>query len=107
VQVTVDRGSRHWRGNIGVVTTLIERGGFNAKNTVAMLCGPELMMRFAALALQQHGVSRDRIYVSLERNMQCGAGHCGHCQLGPFLLCRDGPVFRLDQVDALMTVQEF
>lgn len=106
VQITVDRGGADWRGNIGVVTTLIERGGFDPATTVAMICGPEIMMRFAVLALEKRGVDPERIYVSMERNMKCAIGHCGHCQLLPFFVCKDGPVFRFDRVAALSEVRE-
>ena len=75
-----------------MVTTLIPRAGFDPARTVAMICGPEVMMRFAAAALQDRGVSDDRIWLSLERSMKCGTGHCGHCQLGPLFICKDGPV---------------
>jgi NAD(P)H-flavin reductase len=75
-------------------------------STVALLCGPEVMMRFAAPALAARGVTADRTYVSLERNMQCGIGHCGHCQLGPTLICRDGPVYRYADVERWLGVRE-
>jgi NAD(P)H-flavin reductase len=71
-----------------------------------MMCGPEVMMRFAAIALQDHGMSDDRIWLSLERSMMCATGHCGHCQLGPVFVCKDGPVFRRDAVERLMSVAE-
>jgi NAD(P)H-flavin reductase len=92
VEVTVDSGGRAWLGHVGVVTTLIGRVGFEPAHATAFICGPELMMRFTVLELLKRGVSEDRIFLSLERNMKCGVGLCGHCQLGPFLTCRDGPV---------------
>lgn len=92
VSLTVDFATPEWGGRVGLVTTLLADAGFDATNSRAMLCGPEVMMRFTARALVDLGIDPDGILVSLERNMQCGVGWCGHCQLGPFLLCRDGPV---------------
>lgn len=98
VYVTVDRGIGGWRGNVGVVTTLIPRAPFAPDNTVAMVCGPEVMMRFVVREMEQRGVSHDRIYVSMERNMKCGIGLCGHCQIASAFCCKDGPVFRFDRI---------
>jgi anaerobic sulfite reductase subunit B len=96
VQVTVDHGAPGWSGRVGLVTTLLSTAGFDPTRTRALICGPEIMMRFTARALEDMGVDPARILVSLERNMQCGNGWCGHCQLGPYLLCRDGPVLTYD-----------
>jgi NAD(P)H-flavin reductase len=104
--VTVDAPAPGWAGPVGVVTKLIARAALDPERTVAMLCGPEVMMRFAAVALRERGVPADAIWVSLERSMKCGTGHCGHCQLGPLLICRDGAVFRHDEVAALMEVPQ-
>jgi NAD(P)H-flavin reductase len=106
VQVTVDRGDERWRGKTGVVTRLLERATFEPGAAVAMLCGPEVMMRFAARELLHQGMAEDAIYVTLERNMQCAIAHCGHCQLGPELICRDGAVYRYDLVKRLMSLPE-
>jgi len=92
VAVTVDVAASGWSGRVGLVTTLVADAGFDAAGAVALVCGPEIMMRFSARALVDAGVPPESIQVSLERNMQCGGAWCGHCQLGPFLLCRDGPV---------------
>ena len=92
VEVTVDTADPEWRGNVGVVPRLLARSRFDAAGTVAMVCGPEVMMRFTVQALRDAGVVAERILVSLERNMQCAIKQCGHCQLGPFFLCADGPV---------------
>lgn len=92
VRCTVDAAAPGWHGEVGIVTTLLTRLTLDPARTVALLCGPEVMMRFAAADLVDLGLDAGRIRVSLERNMQCGAGLCGHCQLGPLLLCRDGPV---------------
>lgn len=92
VALTVDRAGADWGGHVGLVTTLLSDALFDPSRAIALMCGPEIMMRFSAQALVELGVDPARILVSLERNMQCGLGWCGHCQLGPFLLCRDGPV---------------
>jgi NAD(P)H-flavin reductase len=104
--VIVDTADGDWTGQVGVVTKLIDRATFDAENAVAMLCGPEVMMRFAVPALAARGVSPEHTYVSLERNMQCGIGQCGHCQLGPTLICRDGPVYRWSDVERWLAVSE-
>jgi len=106
VDVTVDRAMDGWRGKVGVVPKLIAGAHFDPDATVAMVCGPEIMMRFAGEALLERGIPADRIYVSMERNMKCGLGWCGHCQLGPTLICRDGPVYRWDEIEPLMEVRE-
>src|SRR5690606_5019525 len=91
VAVTVDHAGREWRGDVGVVTTLIDRAVFDPTHTVAMVCGPEVMMRFAAIELEKRGIPGEAIYLSMERNMKCAIGHCGHCQFGGDFVCRDGP----------------
>jgi NAD(P)H-flavin reductase len=98
IQVTVDRASSPWRGNVGVVTTLIGRSAFEPANTVALVCGPEVMMRFALMELQRRGVPAEQTFLSMERNMKCAVGFCGHCQYGPTFVCKDGPVFRFDRI---------
>lgn len=92
VEVTVDAAAPDWRGNVGVVPGLLPRARFDPAGAVAMVCGPEVMMRFTVQALLDRGVAADRILVSLERNMQCAIKQCGHCQLGPYFVCADGPV---------------
>ncbi len=106
VHVTVDRAVARWRGNVGVVTTLIPRAPFDPLSAVAMVCGPEVMMRFTALDLLKRGVSREHIYLSMERNMKCGIGLCGHCQFGPTFVCKDGPVFRYDRIEPFFGKRE-
>jgi NAD(P)H-flavin reductase len=98
VQVTVDRATDNWRGNVGVVTTLIPRAPFDPLNSTAMVCGPEVMMRFTAQELQRRGIPSENIFVSMERNMQCAVGFCGHCQFGPKFICKDGPVFHYSEI---------
>ena len=106
VAVIVDVAGPAWRGPVGVVTRLVQRCALDPARTVALLCGPEVMMRFAATALLDRGVGAGRIHVSMERNMQCGMGRCGHCQLGPFLLCRDGPVHPWEVLEPWLAIPE-
>jgi NAD(P)H-flavin reductase len=106
VYVTVDRAIGTWRGYVGVVTVLVSRAPFDPRNTVAMVCGPEVMMRFSILELEKRGVKPDNIYISMERNMKCGIGHCGHCQFGPTFICKDGPVYRYDELSHLIEIRE-
>jgi NAD(P)H-flavin reductase len=106
VHVAVDQAAAGWRGRVGVVTTLVPRADFDPDHTVAMICGPEVMMRFAVAALEERGVPAEATFVSLERSMKCAIGLCGHCQLGPAFICKDGPVFRWDAVEPLLRVRE-
>ncbi|MBN0042736.1 FAD/NAD(P)-binding protein [Streptomyces actuosus] len=104
--VTVDRPSPTWRGRVGLVTELLNEAWFDPANTTAFVCGPEAMIRATARELVRRGLAPDRVRVSLERNMRCGTAHCGHCQLGGALLCRDGPVIGWDLARDLLTVRE-
>src|SRR3954454_24558272 len=106
VEVAVDQAAAGWHGRVGVVTTLVPRADFDPDHTVAMLCGPEVMMRFGVAALQERGVPPETIYVSLERSMKCAIRLCGHCQLGPEFICHDAPVFTWDRVEPLLRVRE-
>jgi NAD(P)H-flavin reductase len=106
IAVTVDHAVSAWHGHVGVVTTLISRAAFDPLHAVALVCGPEVMMRFAAAALRDAGLAEDAIYLSMERNMKCAIGFCGHCQLGTALVCRDGPVFRYDRLRGLLALPE-
>lgn len=106
VNVIVDRAERDWPGEVGLVTELVRRAPFDPAQARALVCGPEVMMRFTARALADRGVQPARIRLSLERNMKCGIGLCGHCQLGPLLLCRDGPVVTAERVAPLLGVRE-
>jgi NAD(P)H-flavin reductase len=106
VRVTVDRATGRWNGRVGVVTDLVKGGGFDRFHAVAFVCGPEIMMRYAVQTLQDRGVGSDRIYVSMERNMKCAVGFCGHCQFGPTFVCRDGPVYRFDGIEDIFTIWE-
>jgi NAD(P)H-flavin reductase len=98
VHVTVDTADRDWRGSVGVVTPIISRARFDPAHTVALVCGPGVMMRFTVRELMSHGIPPAQIFLSMERNMKCGIGLCGHCQWGPFFICKDGPVFSFDRI---------
>ncbi len=106
VIVTVDRGDSSWKGHIGVVTNLFSYVKVESQDTIAMVCGPEIMMKFTVEELQRRGFENDQIFLSLERNMKCGIGLCGHCQLGPKFICKDGPVFQLSDVSHLLEKKE-
>jgi NAD(P)H-flavin reductase len=106
VDVTVDAAQGYWAGRVGVVTQLVTRRHFDPYHTVAMVCGPEVMMRYAIKALNEQGVDNEDIYVSMERNMKCAVGFCGHCQFGPHFVCKDGPVFRFDRVQDIFGIWE-
>jgi NAD(P)H-flavin reductase len=106
VAVSVDSAPGDWDGRVGLVTTLIPGAGFEGPRTTAMICGPEVMMRFVSQALQDRGVPLDSLYVSLERNMKCAIGHCGHCLLAHRFVCKDGPVFPVGRIGTLLGVRE-
>jgi NAD(P)H-flavin reductase len=106
VEVTVDGAPADWRGRVGVVTKLVPRADFDPAKAVALICGPEVMMRFTAAALRERGLATDQIHVSMERNMQCAIGLCGHCQLQHLFICKDGPVFALSAIEPLLTARE-
>lgn len=106
VDVSVDLAAAPWQGHVGVVTKLIPWVRFDPSHTTAFLCGPEIMMRYAAAALVERGVAAADVRLSAERNMKCGVAVCGHCQLGPLLLCRDGPVLTYDRLGPLLEVRE-
>lgn len=106
VETTVDYGPATWTGRVGLVTALVARAGFDPLNTLALVCGPEVMMRSAATALVDRGVPAQRIRLSMERNMKCGVGLCGHCQLRELFLCVDGPVADYARLAPLMDTRE-
>lgn len=106
VEVTVDAADTTWLGRVGVVPKLVAQADFRPDSVRAFVCGPEVMIHFTVDALRERGVPDERIFLSLERDMRCGVGLCGHCQLGPTLICRDGPVYTQAQVAQLMEVRE-
>jgi NAD(P)H-flavin reductase len=106
VLVTVDRGDSTWKGHIGVVTNLFSYIKLDSAATFAMVCGPEIMMQYTVQSVLQRGISPDNLYVSMERNMKCAVGFCGHCQYGPYFICKDGPVFAYPQISSLFEKKE-
>lgn len=104
--ITVDRAVGDWCGNVGVVTTLIGRSAFDPHHCIAMVCGPEIMMRFTILELIKNDIDEKNIFVSMERNMKCGIGLCGHCQIGPTFVCKDGPVYCYEDIRNLFQRRE-
>jgi NAD(P)H-flavin reductase len=106
LDVIVDAAGPEWRGSVGVVPALIERAGLDPATTTAMTCGPEVMMRFSVVALLDAGVPAERVFLSMERNMRCAIGHCGHCQWGAPFVCRDGPVFAWSEIEERFGVRE-
>ncbi len=104
--ITVDRSDESWDGQVGVVPILFYRLRMDPKKSVVMTCGPEIMIRFVVYEALARRVASERIYVSLERNMKCGLGQCGHCQLGPYFVCKDGPVFSFEALEPFYNVEE-
>ena len=102
VLLAADVAGPGWHGHVGLVTALFEQLQIEAQKTIAMLCGPEVMMRAAAEGLHAMGIAEQMIYLSMERNMQCAVGHCGHCQLGGAFVCKDGPVFVWPEIRSLL-----
>ena len=107
VQITVDRADETWDGQVGVVPMLFYRFRLDHQKSVVLTCGPEIMIRFVIYEGLARRIPAERIYVSLERNMKCGQGSCGHCQIGPYFICKDGPVFRFDALEKFFNVEEF
>jgi NAD(P)H-flavin reductase len=106
LQVTVDTAGRDWYGDVGVVTTRLPDARFEPGRTTAFVCGPEIMMRLTAQALVARGVKPEATWISMERNMKCAVGLCGHCQFGPSFVCRDGPVFRYRDLEPFLNLRE-
>lgn len=107
VEVTVDRADSAWAGRVGVVPMWFYQFRIDPRTTAVLTCGPEIMIRFVIFEALARRVPPESIYVSLERNMKCGQGACGHCQIGPYFICRDGPVFRFDALQSFFNVEEF
>jgi NAD(P)H-flavin reductase len=107
VQATVDRGDEAWSGRVGVVPMLFYHFRVDPHNTAVMTCGPEIMMRFVIYEALARRIPSEHIFVSLERNMKCGQGACGHCQLGPYFICKDGPIFSFDRLEGFFNVEEY
>jgi NAD(P)H-flavin reductase len=107
VEVTVDVGGAGWKGHVGVVPVLFYRLRLDAARTTLMTCGPEIMMRFVVFEALARRIANTQIFISMERNMKCGMGFCGHCQLGPTFVCKDGPVFDYVTMEPFMHVEDF
>lgn len=98
LKLTVDQADGNWNGMVGVVTKILDRNDVDIKNAVGVVCGPPIMMKFATLKLLEFGFAPKDIYLSMEKNMSCGVGKCGHCMLGKYYVCKDGPVFTYEQI---------
>jgi NAD(P)H-flavin reductase len=107
VVITVDRADESWRGHVGVVPMMFYKLRPDPRRTIVLSCGPEIMMRFVIYEALARRIPKDKIYLSLERNMKCAVGFCGHCQYGPFFLCKEGPVLSFDRVEPFFGVEEF
>ena len=95
---SVDRADSNWNERVGVVTVLLDDVSVDIDNSVAVVCGPPVMMKFGTHRLLEMGYPDQRIYLSMEKNMSCGLGKCGHCMMGKYLVCKDGPVFSYDEI---------
>jgi len=107
IEVTVDRGDTNWNGRVGVVPMWFYQFRMDPHKTAMLTCGPEIMIRFVIYEALARRIPVDNIFVSLERNMKCGQGSCGHCQLGPYFICKDGPIFRFNALQPFFNVEEF
>ena len=107
VEVTVDRATPGWSGHVGVVPLLLDRTPLpRPRETTVLLCGPDVMMQYALRSARDRGVAPERIWLNMERNMNCAIGLCGHCQFGPQFLCKDGPVLRSDRLAPFLPVKD-
>lgn len=104
IGITVDIGDELWKGNVGLVTTVLKDSGVDINNAVSIVCGPPIMMKFVTFKLLDMGFKDNQIYLSMEKNMSCGIGKCGHCRIGPYYACKDGPVFTYDKLKYLPNI---
>lgn len=104
VEITVDIGDETWKGNVGLVTTILKNASLDLENAVSIVCGPPIMMKFTTFKLLDLGFKESNIYLSMEKNMSCGIGKCGHCRVGPHYACKDGPVFTYDKLKNLPNI---
>ena len=104
VEISVDVGDDTWKGNVGLVTTILKKDNLDIDNAVAIVCGPPIMMKFSTFKLIDLGFNESAIYLSMEKNMSCGIGKCGHCRIGPYYACKDGPVFTYDRIKELPNI---
>lgn len=107
IEVTVDRADQDWTGRVGVVPMWFYQVRVDPKTAAVLTCGPEIMIRYVIFEALARRVPLENIFVSLERNMKCGQGSCGHCQVGPFFVCKDGPVFPYSALQPYFNVEEF
>ncbi len=106
VETTVDNTDSEWQGHVGIVSALISKKDFSPTNMVAIICGPEIMMHFSVQELVRREVTWNDIYISMERNMKCAIGFCGHCQYGAKFICKDGPVFCYSSIQETLKRRE-
>lgn len=106
VHISVDHADTDWYGHVGVITTLISRYLTSPQNTLVLLCGPEVMIKFSLQELMRTEMNERAIHIAMERNMQCAVGFCGHCQYGPYFICKDGPIFSYEQLKSWLPIQE-
>jgi len=100
-RITVDKGDDKWKGHVGLVTTILDDMKVDFDSAVAVVCGPPVMMKFGTFKLLELGFKDENIFLSMEKNMSCGLGKCGHCRIGPYYACKDGPVFTYDKIKDL------
>jgi len=98
LRLTVDKGDSSWKENVGVITTILDDVDMDYPNGIAIVCGPPIAMKFSTIKLLEMGFKDRNIYLSMEKNMSCGIGKCGHCRIGTYYACKDGPVFTYDQI---------
>jgi NAD(P)H-flavin reductase len=106
LKMIVDRAAAGWSGRVGVITDLLGAVELDPAETIAMACGPEVMMRFSYHELLRRSVASERVYMSMERDMKCAVGYCGDCQFSPVFICKDGPVFRAERVEPLLGIRQ-
>jgi len=104
IEISTDVGDDTWKGNVGLVTTILKKDGLDVENSVAIVCGPPIMMKFVTFKLLDLGFKDSQVYLSMEKNMSCGIGKCGHCRIGPYYACKDGPVFTYDKIKGLPNI---
>ncbi|MBN3039455.1 MAG: FAD/NAD(P)-binding protein [Candidatus Omnitrophica bacterium] len=104
IKLTVDKGDDKWKGNVGVVTTILNDVKMDYKEGIAVVCGPPIMMKFATKKLLEMGFREENLYLSMEKNMSCGIGKCGHCRIGTYYACKDGPVFKYSQIKGFSNI---
>jgi sulfite reductase subunit B len=98
LKMTVDVGDNKWKGHVGLITTVLDDVALDYKSAIAVVCGPPVAMKFTTLKLLDLGFKDENIYLSMEKNMSCGIGKCGHCRIGTYYACKDGPVFTYDKI---------